>query len=152
MSKSLYFGIGDELLSGFLEDFLVNRTENVKEFKLNFDNDTIGLRVTGNYMKMSGTAEYDLILSDFTGRVGIDEYINFQIIPRNALSKMLKGAFNFFKKELEPAVYIDKDMLKLNVIEMVKKWKPEVYDSVSPFRINEFKITPGNLIISLEHI
>jgi len=152
MSKSVYFGIGDEILSEFLENFFKANTENVEEFNIAFDTDMISLIVKGSYMAFKGTAEYDLILKDYTGRLDSDEHIEFQLIPKNTLSKMMKGAFGMFRGKLEPAVILEKDILKLSVREMVRKWKPEVYHSLDKFKLNQFKISPGNVLISLERL
>ena len=143
--NEISFGIGEEILSSFIEQKLKIKINNMKHFELKCFESSIQITLSGSYLGLNGKLEMDLNLIDFSYDLMDEETLIFEIIPKNSLSHILKSTIKVFDEKLKPAINIDKSYLKINLYEFFQKWKPEFSSFCYTYNLKKLKINQKSL-------
>ena len=149
MSKELYVGLGDEVINDFLEDMVVSSNENMEKLSIMANQRTIELMITGNFKQLKGTLKFHLFLEEFSEDLTSTETMIFSVKPIGALSKMAYPSIRIFKNRLEPFFVFQKNILTVNLYEIINQKKPELLSILSRYSLKSLGIEPGMVMINL---
>ncbi len=149
MSKELYVGLGDEVINDFLEDMVVSSNENMEKLSIMANQRTIELMITGNFKQLKGTLKFHLFLEEFSKDLTSTEAMIISIKPIGALSKMAYPSIRIFKNRLEPFFVFQKNILTVNLYEIINQKKPELLSILSRYSLKSLGIEPGMIMINL---
>ncbi|MFP4460782.1 MAG: hypothetical protein ACLFQE_01130 [Thermotogota bacterium] len=150
MSKELYVGIGDEVINDFLKDMVVSSNENMESLSILANQRTIDLFITGSFKQLKGTLKFQLLLEEFSQDLTSSETMIFTIKPMGTLSKMAFPSIRLFKERLAPFFIFKKNILTVNLYEIINQKKPELLSILNRYSLKNLSIEPGMIMINLK--
>jgi len=150
VSKMMYIGIGYEIINDFINEAIVRQNESVDSLDVLIENRTVKLSVSGNFKKIRGNLKFDLELEEYAENLTSTQTIVFSVTPVGALSKMAMTSVKMLQGKLEPFVLFKKNLLIVNVFEIVKAQKPEMLSWLENYRLRSLSIESGMIMANLE--
>jgi len=145
-------GIGDEVINDFLADNLVASNDYIDFISIEAKSRTIDMNMGGNFKKIKGTLRFELFLEEFQNDLQAPGTLVFSVNPIGALSKMVLPSIKIFQDKLEPYVSFNKNILIVNIYEIIRDKKPEFLQLLKKYRLENLSIEPEMIMINLKKL
>jgi hypothetical protein len=146
----MYVGIGYEIINDLLCNMLVEENEGLDKLEIVIEGKAVKLSISGNFKKLKGNLKFDLELEEYATYLTSDQTLVFSVTPVGALSKMAMTSVKMLQSKLEPFVVFKKNLLIVNVYEIVKNQKPELLSLLETFVMRSLSIETGMIMVNLE--
>jgi hypothetical protein len=146
----MYIGIGYEIINDFLTEAIVKQNDSIDSLETIIEGNMVKLLISGNFKKIKGNLKFDLLLEEYATHLNSDKTLVFSISPVGALSKMAMTSVKMLQSKLEPFVLFKKNLLIVNVFEIVKNQKPEMLSILENYLLRSLSIESGMVMANLE--